>query len=84
MEEAIAVLKEFRTNAVLNEVYRARLDGMRRQRAQDNALARAIAEREQERAAKEQALAAKDEALAEAARLRRLLEQLGPSSDDVS
>ena len=77
MEEAMAVLKEFRTNAELNEVYRARLDGMRRQKAQDNALARAIAEREQERAAKEVALA-------EAARLRRLLEQLGRSSDELT
>jgi predicted transposase/invertase (TIGR01784 family) len=70
LEEAMSVLKEFKTNAQWNDVYRSRLDWIRRDGAQKQAVEEANAE-------KDRAVAAKDEALARQERLREQLRQAG-------
>jgi predicted transposase/invertase (TIGR01784 family) len=59
LEDAMSVLKDFKTNAALNDVYRARMDFLRREMTQREDV-------EQARAERERALAERDEALARA------------------
>ena len=80
LEEAMAVLQEFKNNAEWNDLYRCRLDGLRRQLTSEHAMAEALEGQERERAEKEAALAAldheradKERALAELEQLRALL-----------
>lgn len=90
LEEAMAVLQEFNTNAKWNAVYRSRRDGLRRQQTYESVLAKALedaererAEKERERAEKEHALAEKEQALQELERLRVALKRAGvdPAQD---
>ena len=67
LEEAMAVLQEFKTNAEWNAVYRARLDWQRIQATREEAMA--------------QALADKMEALAELERLREAMRSAGLDPD---
>ena len=60
LEEAMAVLQEFKNNAEWNDLYRCRLDGLRRQLTSEHAMAEALEGQERERAEKEAALAALD------------------------
>jgi hypothetical protein len=55
LESAMSVLHEFQVNREWNDAYRSRLDALRVQITQENAMKRALEEKEHERAEKEHA-----------------------------
>jgi len=88
LEDAMALLDEFRTDPQLNDLYRRRLDFEREQVTRAKALAdetaakeAALAEAAQERAAKEAALPGQEAALAGQERLAARLRALGVDPD---
>jgi predicted transposase/invertase (TIGR01784 family) len=76
MEEAMAILNEFRKDESLHHLYESRLRAQRVEMDRELELKEEREGREQERVAKEAALAAKEAALAEVAALRAQLASL--------